>query len=155
MSGCYDHCTNGQHAGCTFPPADQDHFDAFLHSLQLVLLSWTVAELDDENQQQQQAASSTARGGSRAPHISLDDPELNIYLRYNTEFRTDMHRAYAIGHRQAFEKATRLELRKALAAHRLELRDYAAATSAKQPPLHEQMLQRLSQMQDYAAGITR
>lgn len=41
-----------------------------------------AAEQGAEKQQHQQAASSPVSSGTRAPHISLDDPELNIYLRY-------------------------------------------------------------------------
>lgn len=85
---------------------------------------------------------------------------MNIYLRYNTKFMTDPDREHKIGQLNAFEKKTRLELRKALAAHRLELRDSAAAAAAaagagrRQPrSLMQQMNSSLANMQDYMATV--
>ncbi|KAF8063104.1 hypothetical protein HT031_003944 [Scenedesmus sp. PABB004] len=94
----------------------------------------------------------------RARHMSLDDPELNIYLRHNTELVTDPDRSYAIGQAQALERKTRQELRKALAAQRLHLADAAAAAAAgpaggaKQLPMREQMLAALAAMREHAGG---
>uniref|UniRef100_A0A383W7N3 Uncharacterized protein n=1 Tax=Tetradesmus obliquus TaxID=3088 RepID=A0A383W7N3_TETOB len=101
------------------------------------------------------SSSSTPR--ARPRHISLDDPELNIYLKHNTNFVTDPDRSYALGHRRAFDRVTRQELRKALAAQRLWLADEAAALTCgpaggRQLPMREAMLTRLGEIQDAAAS---
>ncbi|KAF6255421.1 hypothetical protein COO60DRAFT_1535233 [Scenedesmus sp. NREL 46B-D3] len=103
------------------------------------------------------SSSSSSGARARARHISLDDPELNIYLKHNTGFVTDPDRSYALGHRRAFDRLTRQELRKALAAQRLFLRDEVAALAAgpagdKQLPMRKQMLARMSEIQDAAAA---
>ncbi|KAI8473719.1 MAG: hypothetical protein J3K34DRAFT_497843 [Monoraphidium minutum] len=86
----------------------------------------------------------------RAPHITLDHPDLRAYLNHNTVFKTDEERLYKVGMIAAMDRKGRTELRKALAAHRLALRDAAAAPprGARAPAgLQDRMAARLVEME--------
>ncbi|GBF99535.1 hypothetical protein Rsub_12341 [Raphidocelis subcapitata] len=114
-----------------------------------------AASSDSGKQEQRGGAEGLASSSGRAPHISLDDPQLRLNLSFNASFKTDEERLYRVGMVAAMERKGRTELRKVLAANRLALRDAAAGPAALRGPssLLDRATARLAEMEAEARRL--